>query len=29
MIISVVIGVWAQRDLWMDAEDMLNGIKAT
>ncbi|KAJ3854523.1 hypothetical protein EV368DRAFT_36599 [Lentinula lateritia] len=24
MIISIVIGIWGQRDLWMDAEDMLN-----
>ncbi|KAJ3883839.1 hypothetical protein F5051DRAFT_463920 [Lentinula edodes] len=26
MIISIVIGIWGQRDLWMDAEDMLNSL---
>ncbi|TFY80047.1 hypothetical protein EWM64_g3968 [Hericium alpestre] len=23
MIVSIIVGVWGQRDLWMDAEDML------
>jgi hypothetical protein len=23
IIVCIVVGVWAQRDLWMDAEDML------
>ncbi|KAJ3788701.1 hypothetical protein GGU10DRAFT_426068, partial [Lentinula aff. detonsa] len=27
MIISVVIGIWGQRDLWMDAEEMLKSIR--
>lgn len=27
MIISVVIAMWGQRDLWIDAEDMLQSIK--
>lgn len=27
MIISVVIAIWGQRDLWIDAEDMLQSIK--
>ncbi|KAJ3841515.1 hypothetical protein EV361DRAFT_904866 [Lentinula raphanica] len=26
MIISVVIGIWGQRDLWLDAEDMLKNL---
>ncbi|KAL0565201.1 hypothetical protein V5O48_016828 [Marasmius crinis-equi] len=26
MIIAIVVGIWKQRDLWMDAEDMLRGI---
>jgi hypothetical protein len=26
MIITAVIGVWAQRDLWQDAETMLAGV---
>ncbi|KAJ8086830.1 hypothetical protein PM082_005655 [Marasmius tenuissimus] len=26
MIIAIVVGVWKQRDLWMDAEDMLRSI---
>ncbi|KIK67933.1 hypothetical protein GYMLUDRAFT_154768 [Collybiopsis luxurians FD-317 M1] len=26
MIISVVIGIWGQRDLWTDAEDMVKGV---
>jgi len=27
IIISAVAGVWGQRDLWMDAEDMLRSVK--
>ena len=27
MIITAVIGLWAQRDLWMDVESMLSEIK--
>ncbi|KAJ4001837.1 hypothetical protein F5050DRAFT_1796386 [Lentinula boryana] len=27
MIISVVIGIWGQRDLWIDAEEMLKSIR--
>ncbi|KAJ4478329.1 hypothetical protein J3R30DRAFT_3480519 [Lentinula aciculospora] len=27
MIITAVIGIWAQRDLWVDAEDMLKSIR--
>lgn len=23
IIVSIIVGVWAQRDLWMDAEDSL------
>jgi hypothetical protein len=26
IIVSTVAGVWAQRDLWMDAEDMLKSL---
>jgi hypothetical protein len=26
MIISIIVGVWAQRDLWMDAEGTLSDI---
>jgi hypothetical protein len=26
IILSTIVGVWAQRDLWIDAEDMLKAI---
>lgn len=26
IIISAIVGIWAQRDLWADAEDMLAGL---
>lgn len=26
IIISVIVGVWGQRDLWMDAEEALSGL---
>lgn len=28
IIISTISGVWAQRDLWMDAEDMLKTLES-
>ncbi|KAF8663443.1 hypothetical protein AX16_001013 [Volvariella volvacea WC 439] len=27
MIISLVVGIWAQRDLWMDAEDAISDVE--
>jgi hypothetical protein len=27
LIISAVVGIWGQRDLWMDAEDMIRRLK--